>query len=324
MLTVIGDSNTLAAVSNALARLDRPKPQVMIKVVFLEVTYNKGLDIGVEGNFTKKVQSGPPISVGLSNIFGLAQQGSTPTPNVNTLPGAGLYSVFGGDFNATVRAIEEVGKVQVLSRPTILARNNQQANIVVGQLVPLVTSVTFDTFGNEHSGIQYQQVGIILTVTPFITPDDNVEMIVAPQISEVANQSTQISSGTNGSFSTPFINIRSANTVVVTPNGQTVVIGGLMQDSKTTTDSKIPVLGSIPLLGALFHHKIKADAKTELVIFLTPYIVRTPHDLIAVSQDERRRADIPPKTFPEKEMNQYLSPTTQPGTLPPGTHPPLP
>ncbi len=324
MVTVIGDANTLAAVSNALARVDRPKPQVMIKVVFLEVTYNNGLDIGLEGSFTKKVKSGPPVSVGLTNLFGLAQQGITPTPNINTLPGAGLYSVMGSDFDATVRAIQEVGKVQILSRPTILARNNQQANIVVGQEVPLITGVSYDTFGNEHSSISYQNVGIILTVTPYITPDDNVEMIIAPQISEVAAQSTQISSGTNGSFSTPYINIRSANTVVVTPNGQTVVIGGLMQDSKTSTDSKIPVLGDIPLLGALFHHKIKADAKTELVIFLTPYIVRSPRDLIAVSQDERRRADIPPKTFSEKEMNQYLSPTTEPGTLPPTTHSRLP
>jgi general secretion pathway protein D len=318
-LTVIGDTNTLAAVSNALARIDRPKPQVMIKVVFLEVTYNNGVDIGLEGSFTKQVNSGPPIGVGLTNLFGLAQQGITPTPNVNTLPGAGLYSVTGNDFTATLRAIQEVGKVQILSRPIILARNNQQANIVVGQEVPLITGVSYDTFGNEHSSISYQNVGIILTVTPFITPDDNVEMMVAPQISEVASQSTQISSGTNGSFSTPYINIRSANTVVVTPNGQTVVIGGLMQDSKSTTDSKIPVLGNIPLLGALFHHKVIADAKTELMIFLTPYIVRTPRDLIVVSQDERRRAEVPPKTFPEKKMNQYLSPTTQPDSTPPST-----
>jgi general secretion pathway protein D len=247
----------------------------------------------------------------------LVQQGITPTPNVNTLPGAGLYSIAGSDFTATVRAIQEVGKVSILSRPVILARNNQQANILVGQLVPLITGVSFDALGNEHSSISYQQVGIILTVTPFITPDDMVEMMVAPQISEVAAQSTQISSGTNGNFSTPYINIRTANTVVVTPNGQTVVVGGLMQDSKTTTDSKIPVIGDIPLLGALFHHKIKADAKTELMIFLTPYIVRSPRDLVAVSQDERQRAEIPPKTFPEKEMNQYLSPTMQPGAAPP-------
>ncbi len=320
-LTVIGDTNTVAAVTKAMAALDRPKPQVMIKVVFLEVTYNNGVDIGLEGNFTKGVSSRPPIGLGLTNAFGLVQQGITPTPNVNTLPGAGLYSVVGSDFTATVRAIQEIGKVSILSRPTILARNNQQANIVVGQQVPLITGVSFDTFGNEHSSITYQNVGIILTVTPFITRDDNVEMILAPQISEVASQSTQISGGTNGSFSTPYINIRSANTVVVTPNGQTVVIGGLMQDSKTSTDSKIPGLGDIPLIGALFHHKLIADAKTELIIFLTPYIVRTPSDLIVVSQDERRRADIPPRTFPEREMNQYLAPTTQPAGSPPSKLP---
>ena len=135
-----------------------------------------------------------------------------------------------------------------------------------------------------------------------------VEMILAPQISSVANQSTVIASGTNGSISTPYINIETANTVVVTPNGQTVAIGGMMQDNKTTTDSKIPLLGDIPGLGLLFHHKISSVTKTELIIFLTPYVVRTPDDLVRMTIDERSRVDLAPKAFPEKEMNQYLAP----------------
>jgi general secretion pathway protein D len=135
-----------------------------------------------------------------------------------------------------------------------------------------------------------------------------VEMILAPQISSVASQSTQISSGTNGSFSTPWINIESANTVVVTPNGQTVAIGGMMQDSKTDTDSKIPLLGDIPGLGLLFHHKVKSVNKQELIIFLTPYIIRTPDDLARMTVDERSRMEMAPKAFTEKELNQYLAP----------------
>jgi general secretion pathway protein D len=133
-------------------------------------------------------------------------------------------------------------------------------------------------------------------------------MILAPQISSVAAQSTQISTGTNGNFSTPYINIESANTVVVTPDGQTVAIGGMMQDSKTTTDSKIPLLGDIPGLGLLFHHKIKSVNKTELIIFLTPYIVRTPDDLTRMTIDERGRVDMAPKAFSSTELNQYLAP----------------
>lgn len=305
-LVFISDEQTALDISNAVAALDKPKPQVLIKVVFLQVTYNNGYDVGLEGGVTKRINS--TTTVNASNLFGLMQQGITPTQGVNTLPGAGLYTIAGNDFSATLRAIQEVGKVEVLSRPTIMARNNQQATVVVGQQVPIITGVEFDTLGNEHTVITYENVGVILQVTPFITSDNLVEMILAPQISSVAAQSTVISSGTNGNFSTPYINIESANTVVVTPNGQTVAIGGMMQDSKTTTDSKIPVLGDIPGLGLLFHHKVKAVAKTELIIFLTPYVIRTPTDLVRMTIDEKARADIVPGTFTSQELHNYLAP----------------
>jgi general secretion pathway protein D len=298
--------------------MDRPKPQVLIKVIFLEVTYNNGYDVGLEGGINKRVNASH--SVNASNLFGLVQQGITPTQGVNTLPGAGLYTVVGDDFSATIRAIQEVGKVDVLSRPTIMTRNNQAATVVVGQEVPIINGVTYDTFGNEHSSIVYQNVGVILQVTPFITADDQVEMILAPQISSVAAQSTQISTGTNGNFSTPYINIESANTVVVTPNGRTVAIGGMMQDSKTVTDSKIPLLGDIPGLGLLFHHKVKAVNKKELVIFLTPYIIRTPDELARMTIDERGRLDMAPKAFSSGELNQYLAPQP-PAPAPAGASP---
>jgi general secretion pathway protein D len=321
-VVVLGDSNTTEAVKQVIANLDRPKPQVLIKVVFLEVTYNKGTDIGIEGTITRNINSST-TNTG-SSLFGLAQQGITPnTAGVNTLPGAGIYTISGNNFTATLRAIEEVGKVDVLSRPTILARNNQQATIVVGQQVPLITSVTYDTFGNEHNGIQYQNVGIILQVTPFISDNGMVEMILAPQISEVdATHSQAIAYATNGTAITaPYIDIRSANTVVVTPDGQTVVIGGLMQDSKTSTDSKVPILGDIPGIGLLFHHKLQSDAKTELIILLTPYVVRTPMDLAHMSDDERGRTELSPKAFPQKEYNEYLEPGQNPASATPGGSP---
>jgi general secretion pathway protein D len=302
-----------------------PKPQVLIKVVFLQVTYNNGYDVGIEGGITKNINASTTASA--SNLFGLAAQqagvfGGTGSTSVNSLPGAGLYTIAGNDFSATLRAIQEVGKTEVLSRPTIMARNNQQATVVVGQQVPIISGVTYDSFGNEHSSITYQNVGVILQVTPFITTDNMVEMILAPQISSVASQSTVISSGTNGTISTPYINIESANTVVVTPNGQTVAIGGMMQDNNSTTDSKIPLLGDIPGLGLLFHHKVKSVNKTELIIFLTPYVIRTPEDLVQMTLDEKSRADLAPKAFTAKEFNQYLAPQpSAPGPAPAGGSP---
>jgi type II secretory pathway component GspD/PulD (secretin) len=320
MLFVISDDATAGYVSNVVANLNRPKPQVLIKVVFLEVTYSKGMDVGVEGSITKNINASTTNTA--SSLFGLAQQGITPnSAGVNTLPGAGIYTIVGNDFTATLRAIEEVGKVEVLSRPTVLARNNQMAQIVVGEEVPLITSVTYDTFGNEHNGIQYQNVGIILQVTPFITTDGMVEMILAPQISEVDSSHSQaIAYTTNGqAITAPYIDIRSANTVVVTPDGQTVVIGGLMQNDRSVTDSKIPILGDIPLLGQLFHHKLQSDSKTELIILVTPFVVQSQSDLARMSLDERARAKMTPKSFSQQELNQYIG--TSPSNAPPVASP---
>ncbi|MGO8698363.1 MAG: type II secretion system protein GspD [Limisphaerales bacterium] len=308
MLFVVADDATAGYVSNVVANLNRPKPQVLIKVVFLEVTYNKGMDVGVEGQITKRINASTVNSN--SSLFGLAQQGTSPNSvsPVNTLPGAGMFTIQGNDFSATLRAIAEVGKVEVLSRPTILARNNQMAQITVGQNVPLINGVNYDVYGNEHIAIQYTSVGIILQVTPFITPDGMVEMILAPQISAVdPSQSQVIAYATNGSaVSAPYIDIRSANTVVVTPDGQTVVIGGLMQNNRSSTDSKIPILGDIPVLGQLFHHKLTSSSKTELIILLTPFVVKTPADLARMSLDERGRATLSPKAFSQQEMNQFI------------------
>jgi len=314
-LVVISSSDTATAISNVVFHLSQPKPQVLIKVVFVEVTYNNGYDVGLEGGVTKHISGS--VNGSASNLFGLMQQGITPTSGINTLPGAGLYTIAGDSFTATLRAIAEVGKVEVLSRPSILARNAQQATIVVGQQVPLITGVTFNTFGGQENSIAYQNVGIILQVTPFINSDGTVEMIVAPQISSVdPTQSQAIAFGTNGSAITaPYLDIRSANTVVVTPDAQTVVIGGLMQNSKTSTDSKIPLIGDIPLLGALFHHKVSAIAKSELLIFLTPYVVHDPMELARMSVDERGRYNLSPKVFNEKDLNRFLD--TTPTNAPP-------
>jgi general secretion pathway protein D len=233
----------------------------------------------------------------VANIFGQAVQNFAPVP-----PGAGLYQIFGQDFQATLRAIAEAGKLEVLSRPSILARNNQQATITVGQQVPLITNVRFDTFGNQLNAVTYQDVGIILTVTPFITSDGMVEMIVSPQISALSEQTVPLSTG----VSAPVIDLRSADTVVVTPNGQTVIIGGLMQNRKTQTESKIPILGDIPLLGAAFKRKLKENVKTELIIFLTPYIVNEPSQLASLTATESGASEMAPKAFTEQELNQFL------------------
>src|SRR5262249_7695628 len=145
--------------------------------------------------------------------------------------GAGMYQILSTEYQVTLRAIAQNGKAKVLSRPSIVARNNQPATITVGQSVPLVTGTRVDNFGNVINPFTYPPVGIILTVPPFITPDGMVQMILAPQTSELVADRPQwvpVQSGSSGVVTAPLINSRTADTVVVTPDGETVIIGGLM------------------------------------------------------------------------------------------------
>jgi general secretion pathway protein D len=319
-LVVIADEDTGQYISEVVSNLDRPKPQVLIKVVFLEVTYNNSSDIGVEGAWGKSIGnsttaaaanafglSGISSAIGsnapLANAFGSPLGSFLPSP-----PGAGLYQIFAQDYQVTLRAIAQAGKTKVLSRPSVVARNSQPATITVGQSVPLITAVRYDTLGNAINSVTYQSVGIILRVTPFITSAGQVEMILSPETSELVADRTQwvpISSGPGGSVSAPLINSRSADTVVVTPDNQTVILGGMLQNSKAEGESKIPFLGDIPLLGNLFKRKTKTDGRTELIIFLTPHIIEAPTQMAALSESERLKSDAS-KGLTEKELNQFL------------------
>ena len=332
-LIIVADPDTTKYISEVVSNLDRPKPQVLIKVVFIELTHNDSLDLGVEGNYSKNIgnplvsgfttnftvfnsgmsnaaivpKSVSPLnqSLALSNIFGL-RNGAV----------GGLYQLFSQDYQVTLHAIATAGKARILSRPSVIARNNQPATITVGQSVPLVTNVRFDNFGNAINSVVYQPVGIILRVTPFISPDNMVEMILSPETSALEpdrNLWIPISSGSSGTVTAPIINSRSADTVVVTPDGATVIIGGLMADAKAESVTKIPFLGDIPLIGKLFQHKVKDGSKQELLIFLTPYIIQAPTEMAAISKKEEGKSDAI-KTLNEQELNKFLDtiPTNQP------------
>ena len=295
---VVTDAETAKHISQVITNLDRPAPQVLIKVVFVEATYTKSLDLGVEGSYVKNIGNSQTSVV--NQAFGLASAGTAT-------PGAGIYQILGSDFQATIRAIAQAGKAEILSRPSILARNNQQATISLGQEVPLVTNTRFDTLGNQINTVSYRNVGIILQVTPFISSDGMVEMVVSPQTSELADRSqwVPISSGGGSSTAAPVINSRAADTVVIVPDGQTAVIGGLMQKADQRNDSKVPFLGDIPLLGNLFKRKVTSNTRTELLIFLTPHIVMHPSQLAGISTAERGQLQNS-KVIPEQDLHRFL------------------
>jgi general secretion pathway protein D len=139
-------------------------------------------------------------------------------------------------------------------------------------------------------------------VTPFINAEGLVEMIVSPEISSLSATTVPISN----TVSSPVIDKRSADTVVVTASERTVVIGGLISTQTTDRDSKVPILGDIPLLGYAFKRKQKSDTKTELLIFLTPRVIPSPDDLPGASASERQKLDLAPKAFPPQDLERYI------------------
>ena len=312
-IIVVADDETAMHITNVVRQLDRPTPQVLINCVFMEATHTKDTDIGVDGTYTYTISS---------KKFDAFNGTGTAATAFDLATSGGLYTLAGSDLNIRLAALARAGKTEILSRPSILARNNQQATITIGQQVPLISGVTYDNFGNQRNAITYQDVGIILQVTPFITSEGMVEMIVQPEVSSVSDSTVSFATGTNdlGGATAPIINIRSADTVVVVPDGETVVIGGLMATMKVNSEQKVPILGDIPLLGLLFKHKVTGDEKKELLIFLTPHIVKRPSELLAHTANERKKAESVKSSFSEEEINLYLN--GKPGVGTPSQPPP--
>ncbi len=324
-VVVIADKATSEQIGRVIASLDAPEPQVLIKVVFMEVQANNGLDIGVEGAWTKGL--GDQLTGSAANVFGLAGANSVVTnfsgmgqPLAPALPpnsssANGFYQIVGSDFQATLKAIATAGKARILSRPSILARDGQLAEIVVGQSIYLPSGVSFNTVGSSTATIptingSYQNVGIQLDVTPFIGANNLVQMILQPQITSIDTSTPgQVIAG-GSLFSSavyaPNINKRSADTVVVTPNAQTVVIGGLISSDKSDSASKVPILGDIPLLGQLFRANSKSASKTDLLIFLTPHIVREPAQLPNLTSGEMGQTPTLTNSVSEQELDRFL------------------
>ena len=272
-----------------LAELDRPVPQVLIKVLIAEVTHGTTVDLGVEFS---ALNIGPDHrDVELFTDFSVA--GAT---------GGLIYKLVRGDVTAALRALEEVGKLDVLSRPYILASNNQPAIITVGQEVPFIRATRVTETGQTINTITYEDVGIILEVTPHINSDGLVIMDIKPEVSTITGTTVPISETVDAAVFAK----RSAESRVAIRDGQTIVIGGLIEDRKTATIRKVPLLGSIPLLGMLFRRTIDEKAKTELLIFLTPHVAQEAGQLQAMSEDELAGSTVIPEAVEPGAFGKHM------------------
>ena len=258
-----------------LADLDKPVPQVLIKVLVAEVTHEKSVDLGVEFSLLNIRESG--LGSTLLTDFGVANQ-----------TGGLIVRTIEKDVEATLRALEEVGKLEVLSRPYILTSNNQPAIITIGEEVPFIRNTRVTETGQTINTIEYEDIGIILEVTPHINPDGLVIMDVKPEISAITGKTVPISETVNASVFAK----RSAECRVAIRDGQTIVIGGLIEDQKRDIIKQVPLLGDIPLLGYLFRRTVKETRKTELLIFLTPHVATKDEELKAISEKEKAGSNL--------------------------------
>lgn len=292
-IVVVTDEETNKQIKKVIESLDRPRPQVLINCVFMQVTHNNTLDLGAEGSIVRNPTTGVTGTSGTSLGVAAAQAAS----------GGAFYQLVGNDVNLMIHALESVGKTEILSRPSILARNNQQATINIGQRVPIITGTTYNSLtGTPNNTYTYQSIGITLQVTPYINSDNTVEMIVSPSISALSDTKLDIGNGVQ----VPAIDNRSADTVVVVNSGQTVVIGGLIENQKVTTDTKVPLLGDIPYLGNAFKHKNDTKKKTELLILITPTVMQHPGELAKVTTTESQKLEMTPEVFEKKELDRYV------------------
>ena len=275
--TIVADaaSNTLLVSASAryfeqirelIDELDQPQPQVLIQVLLAEVTLDDGLELGFEWNLDGALFDAPS-SVGTD--FGLGS-------NLSGLSA----TLTGGEVSLLLQTIKTSGRLKVLSRPQILAADNQQAEINVGQSVPQITASVTTELGNVNNTVEYREVGVILSVTPRISLDGFIQMDVEPEISSLSNSTIDFGTGVTA----PVFNERKATTTVTVQDGHTIIIGGLISTSDEEIERKVPILGDIPLLGLLFRDRVVTKRRTELLIVLTPHVLTKSEDATRYSR----------------------------------------
>ncbi len=282
-----------AAIEGLIQNLDRLRPQVLIKVLIADVTLNDNMQFGVEGFWENKfhTKSDETATNRLGTDFNLASQGFT-------------YTLTGDEFGATLNMFAEDGMLKILATPRILVLDNQTANINVGKEVPVITNTQVNQLGNTVNTVRYENVGILLQVTPHINPDGLVTMIVHPEVSDIASQAESVQI-TNGVTSPTFI-VNSADTTVAVRNGQTVIIGGLIREVVDESREGLPILSDIPILGLLFSSTTKKKSKRELMIFLTPYVAYTTTELEELTELEKSKLKLIDQKDIEAESDKWI------------------
>lgn len=264
-------------IQQAIQAVDLRPMQVLIEVLIAEVRRSNELDIGVSATVN---QTSKPDRVG-----SLTPSGADPSAGELILKW--LDSHGDVDVKVALSALATRGDVRILSRPVLLAQNNQEARILVGSQRPFVQvfrSLPTET-GVRDQIVQYRDVGTSLTIVPTVNADGYVNLQLTQEVSSATNE-TQ--------FGAPVISTREAQTFLFVRDGQTTVIGGLIDHQTEKARSGIPFLVSIPLLGGLFGTTRQTSSNSELFLFLTPHVVTSDDDLEDLRDSIERRLELLP------------------------------
>ena len=281
-----------SVIENLLARIDIRTPQVMIKVEVLEVTTKAVENLGINWSGTFAAYTGPIHNT----IFPMNNSIGRNNSNGEGVATTGTFSMSGA--TATISALLNNTDTKILARPQVMAMNNETAKIELSskekasKITQASTSNTVTTTGDTY---EEEDTGVILEVTPQISKDGYITMNLKPSVTEL-----ELSRFT-GAYDT---HKRATETTVMVKDGETVVIGGLIKSKHEGGIKKLPFFGDIPILGAAFRYKSKDNADRELIIFITPNIIKEASSYAMGSISEREQEK--PKAVREKEVNSVL------------------
>lgn len=287
-LVVRADPTTMSEIASIVSQLDVRRTQVLIEAAIVEVSVNASQSVGVD--FAIVDQDGDkapllvsPLGQALQGLLGAAVgDGATTTDDLDLLGAAGSVTSptlavaklsNGISFAAILQALGTNSDSDLLSTPSILTLDNEEASIVVGQNVPFRTgsfTTTSDGANNPFTTIQREDVGITLKVIPHIHDGDAVRLEVEQEVSSVVNGASVGSAG----FSDIVTNKRTIQTTILADDGQTIVLGGLIQDDVIESNRRVPLLADLPLAGKLFQSNSTERVKRNLLVFLRPTILR--------------------------------------------------
>jgi general secretion pathway protein D len=275
-LIITAPQRTMRAINAVIDKLDIRRAMVQVQAIIVEVSADKTADLGVnwilDGSNSKLAVGGFIEPTGGTSIVDLynASQGTSGNlaAAAGTTIGIGRLAATGVNFAAVVRALQGDSRTNIISKPDITMRDNEEAKLEVGQEVPFITGQYTGSTGTTSAfqTVQRQQVGTILKVTPQINKGDSVLLKIEVESSSLAASSA-------GAVD-KVTNKRTISTSVQIPDGGTLVLGGLIEDKATNSEQRVPWLGRIPLLGELFRTRDTAKSKTNLLIFIQPHILR--------------------------------------------------